>query len=73
MAEDQGVTELNAHLRSSLGVRTSRTLCWEAKNMLQNSDPKSSPKEKEKNKTSILKCKMSRHYYLLVEIRLCSI
>jgi hypothetical protein len=52
MAEYQGVTELNAHLRSSLGVLTSRTPCWEAvvtehKNMLQNSDPNSFLKEKE--------------------------
>ncbi len=53
-AEDQGVTELNAYLRSSLGVLSSRTLCWEAvvitehKNMSQNSDPNSFPKEKEK-------------------------
>jgi hypothetical protein len=53
MAEDQGVTDLNAHLRSSLGVLTSRTPCWEAavvtehKNMLQNSDPNSFLKEKE--------------------------
>jgi hypothetical protein len=48
MAEDQGVTE-----RWSLRVLTSRTLCWEAaatehKNMSQNSDPNSFPKEKEK-------------------------
>jgi hypothetical protein len=52
MAEYQGVTELNAHLRSSLGVLTSRTPCWEAvvtehKNMLQNSDLNSFLKEKE--------------------------